>query len=129
MAQTSIHQKSWTKLDVSPAYLDDPSPFPPEDSSSSESPLGESKQVDLYKIMKKARSDREKLSYAAQYVVRYPGRLEDLESRLDRYLNLLDYEASRREFLSVRESDELHRRYITTNPVLYTSNHWRQHVH
>ncbi|KAG0235976.1 hypothetical protein B0O80DRAFT_429887 [Mortierella sp. GBAus27b] len=99
---TTVQSATWTKLDVSKSYLDDPSPFPTEeeaggDGGSSHDP----KQVDLYKIMKKARSDREKLSYAAQYVVRYPGQLEDLEKRLDRYLNLFDYEASRREFLSL----------------------------
>ncbi|KAF9335843.1 hypothetical protein BG006_010464 [Podila minutissima] len=64
-------------------------------------PSKPAESVDLYKILKKARSDREKLAYTAQYVVRYPGDFEDLEARLDKYLNLLDYESSRREFLSL----------------------------
>ena len=53
--------------------------------------------------MKKGRSDREKLAYMAQYVVRYPGQTDDLDQRLEKYLNLLDYETSRREFLSVSQ--------------------------
>ncbi|KAG0082059.1 hypothetical protein BGZ92_011918 [Podila epicladia] len=106
---TSINSATWTKLDLH--YLDEPSPFPQvleeegrESSKGSKEMLAPSKPadpVDLYKILKKARSDREKLAYTAQYVVRYPGDFEDLETRLDKYLNLLDYESSRREFLAV----------------------------
>ena len=115
----SISSATWSKLDVS-RHLDDPSPFPPlETESGAESRGGTSKShaksgstnlavpppppkpVDLYKVMKKARSDREKLAYLAQYAVRYPGQMDDLDQRLDKYLNLLDYETSRREFLSV----------------------------
>ncbi|KAI1312266.1 hypothetical protein EDD11_003023 [Mortierella claussenii] len=107
---STVQSTTWTKLDVSQSHLD--SPFPLDDSdvgaiseqtaSSShlQRPLG-SKPVDLYRILKKARSDREKLAYTAQYVVRYSGHLHDLERRLDCYLNLLDYETSRREFLSL----------------------------
>ncbi|KAK3812166.1 MAG: hypothetical protein J3Q66DRAFT_349576 [Benniella sp.] len=123
---TSVQSAAWTKLDVSQSYLDDPSPFPPDDSATDEDPQGsgrggsssqprDSKKVDLYKAMKKARSDREKLSYAAQYVVRYPGDLEDLEKRLDRYLNLLDYENSRREFLSLITAYSGVKKDIVTN--------------
>lgn len=114
----SINSATWSKLDLS-RHLNEPSPFPSmegeiDENSSLRNPLGNkgrpsnlsvpvhsSKPVDLYKIMKKARSDREKLAYMAQYVVRYPGQTEDLDQRLEKYLNLLDYETSRREFLSV----------------------------
>ncbi|KAF9094915.1 hypothetical protein BGX27_001357 [Mortierella sp. AM989] len=107
----SINSATWTKLDVS-EHLCDPSPFPPEepdtDGPSCESgqpdrlrPPKNTDPIDLYKVLKKARSDREKLAYTAQYVVRYPGHLDDLVKRLDLYLNLLDYETSRREFLSL----------------------------
>lgn len=107
---TSINSATWTKLDIH--HLDEPSPFPQvleeeggESSKGSKNgmlaPSKPAEPVDLYKILKKARSDREKLAYTAQYVVRYPGDFEDLEARLDKYLNLLDYESSRREFLSV----------------------------
>ncbi|KAF9278222.1 hypothetical protein BGZ68_008699 [Mortierella alpina] len=90
---SSVHAATWAKVDASPLDLEDPSPFPPIDQDSD--------VVDLYKILKKARSDREKLAYTAQYVVRYPGQLGDLGERLDKYLGLLDYESSRREFLSL----------------------------
>ncbi|KAF9302290.1 hypothetical protein BGZ74_005556 [Mortierella antarctica] len=107
---TSINSATWTKLDIH--HLDEPSPFPQvleeeggESSKGSKNgmlaPSKPAEPVDLYKILKKARSDREKLAYTAQYVVRYPGDFEDLEARLDKYLNLLDYESSRREFLSL----------------------------
>ncbi|KAG0044216.1 hypothetical protein BGZ83_010547 [Gryganskiella cystojenkinii] len=115
----SISSATWSKLDFS-HHLDDPSPFPPmEDESGNNSRGGTSKShasegstklkvpppptkpVDLYKIMKKARSDREKLAYLGQYAVRYPGCMDDLHQRLEKYLNLLDYETSRREFLSI----------------------------
>lgn len=99
-------------------YLNEPSPFPEvlkeeeEEGEISKGGKGSSRgmlalpskpadPVDLYKILKKARSDREKLAYTAQYVVRYPGDFGDLEARLDKYLNLMDYESSRRDFLSV----------------------------
>ncbi|GJJ69583.1 hypothetical protein EMPS_01930 [Entomortierella parvispora] len=112
----SINSATWSKLDIS-RYLDQPSPFPDgeiEDKSSMKKapssmagpsnlsvPAPYRKPVDLYKIMKKGRSDREKLAYLAQYVVRYPGETDDIDQRLEKYLNLLDYETSRREFLSV----------------------------
>lgn len=114
---TSINSATWTKLDMN--HLDEPSPFPKvleeeegggrENSKASKDstkgmlalPSKPADPVDLYKILKKARSDREKLAYTAQYVVRYPGDFEDLEARLDKYLNLMDYESSRRDFLSV----------------------------
>ncbi|KAF9344845.1 hypothetical protein BGX26_003829 [Mortierella sp. AD094] len=106
----SINSATWTKLDVS-QYLDDPSPFLPDDPSDDSSdenlqphllrPPKHLDPVDLFKILKKARSDREKLAYTAQYVVRYPGHLVDLEKRSAEYLNLFDYETSRREFLSL----------------------------
>lgn len=106
---TSISSATWTKLDIN--HLDEPSPFPQALEEEEESSKGSKKgllapskpadTVDLYKVLKKARSDREKLAYTAQYVVRYPGDFEDLEARLDKYLNLLDYESSRRDFLSV----------------------------
>lgn len=114
----SINSATWSKLDIS-RHLDEPSPFPSLDVETVDNkgslrtqaggsskltvpePSTSTKHVDLYKIMKKARSDREKLAYMAQFVVRYPGETEDLDQRLDKYLNLLDYETSRREFLSV----------------------------
>ncbi|KAG0027657.1 hypothetical protein BGZ82_008822 [Podila clonocystis] len=107
---TSINSATWTKLDIN--HLDEPSPFPQilegeggENSKGSKNgmlaPSKPADPVDLYKILKKARSDREKLAYTAQYVVRYPGDFEDLEVRLDKYLNLLEYESSRRDFLSL----------------------------
>ncbi|KAF9383053.1 hypothetical protein CPC16_009070 [Podila verticillata] len=115
---TSINSATWTKLDMN--HLDEPSPFPKaleeeEGGGGGENSMGSkgstngmlappsklSDPVDLYKILKKARSDREKLAYTAQYVVRYPGDFEDLEARLDKYLNLMDYESSRRDFLSL----------------------------
>ncbi|KAF8936204.1 hypothetical protein BGZ58_004465 [Dissophora ornata] len=105
---TSALPKTWTKPDVSDSRLNSPSPFPSDEAIADEAlqenvagSTPEPKPVDLFKIMKKARSDREKLAYAAQYVVRYPGQLDDLEQRLDRYLSLLDFETSRREFLSL----------------------------
>ncbi|KAF9180920.1 hypothetical protein BGZ50_005831 [Haplosporangium sp. Z 11] len=108
----SIHSATWAKLDKSPSLPDHTSPFPhderpPKHASDKSGPSGLSmppshpEPVDLYKVLKKACSDREKLAYTAQYVVRHPGNLEDLETHIDRYLNLLDYEASRREFLSL----------------------------
>ncbi|KAG0021401.1 hypothetical protein BGZ81_008925 [Podila clonocystis] len=107
---TSINSATWTKLDIN--HLDEPSPFPQvlegEGGESSKgnkngmlAPSKPADPVDLYKILKRARSDREKLAYTAQYVVRYPGDFEDLEVRLDKYLNLLEYESSRRDFLSL----------------------------
>ncbi|KAF9993695.1 hypothetical protein BGZ80_009555 [Entomortierella chlamydospora] len=106
----SINSATWTKLDIA-QHLDDPSPFPPVDPSEDSSdgnlqphllkPPKHPAPIDLFKIVKKARSDREKLAYTAQYVVRYPGHLDDLEKRLTEYLNLFDYETSRREFLSL----------------------------
>ncbi|KAF9951387.1 hypothetical protein BGZ72_007094 [Mortierella alpina] len=112
---SSVHAATWAKVDASPLDLEEPSPFPPVDQDPATSgdntnapvsgslpvPLPRSNPVDLYKILKKARSDREKLAYTAQYVVRYPGQLGDLGQRLDKYLGLLDYESSRREFLSL----------------------------
>ncbi|KAF9427303.1 hypothetical protein BGZ94_005159 [Podila epigama] len=120
---TSVSSATWTKLDLT---LDEPSPFPEDledlergDSKrSKDNGKGKGKDkdkgtgmlepspsllkpIDLYKILKKARSDREKLAYAAQYVVRYPGEFSDLETRLDKYLNLFDYESSRRDFLTM----------------------------
>ncbi|KAF9168329.1 hypothetical protein DFQ27_007626 [Actinomortierella ambigua] len=108
----------WTKADLSGNYLDSPSPFPPinyELPLETESPIGTSRanytgllkiglpakalRVDLYKILKKGHSDRQKLAHLAEYVVRYPGDFEDIENRLDAYLSLLDYESSRREML------------------------------
>ncbi|KAF9898024.1 hypothetical protein BX616_004593, partial [Lobosporangium transversale] len=92
---TSVDFSTWTKRD-----MDGSSPFPSDDiASNDDDPHTQTKPVDLYKVLKKARSDREKLAYIAQYVVRYPGQLNEIEQRLDRYLNLLDYEASRRDFL------------------------------
>ncbi|KAG0208058.1 hypothetical protein BGX28_000878 [Mortierella sp. GBA30] len=104
---SSVHSATWTRVDASPLSVEDSSPFPQDDEDSGggvDEPKGSdnlSVPVDLYKVLKKARSDREKLAYTAQYVVRYPGDLEDLRVRLDKYLNLLDYETSRREFLAL----------------------------
>ncbi|KAF9984813.1 hypothetical protein BGZ75_003601 [Mortierella antarctica] len=112
---SSVHAATWAKVGASPLDLEDPSPFPSIDqdpvgdkvnantagSGGLAAPPARSNPVDLYKILKKARSDREKLAYTAQYVVRYPGQLGDLGERLDKYLGLLDYESSRREFLSL----------------------------
>ncbi|CAO3563013.1 unnamed protein product [Mortierella alpina] len=112
---SSVDAASWAKVDASPLDLEEPSPFPPVDqdrvggkdkpnattSGSLPVPPQRSNPMDLYKILKKARSDREKLAYTAQYVVRYPGQLGDLGERLEKYLGLLDYESSRREFLSL----------------------------
>ncbi|KAF9165561.1 hypothetical protein BGX21_011661 [Mortierella sp. AD011] len=110
MYPLSVNSSTWTKLDIA-QHLDDPSPFPSVDPSDDSSdgnlqphlskPPKHPSPVDLFKIVKKARSDREKLAYTAQYVVRYPGNLDDLEKRLTEYLNLFDYETSRREFLSL----------------------------
>ncbi|KAG0226931.1 hypothetical protein BGW42_003285 [Actinomortierella wolfii] len=117
----TIQPVVWTNADLSGNYLDSPSPFPPMnveislDSDKSCVPIGPSTtnrtgmpkiglpakalRVDLYKILKKAHSDRQKLAYLAEYVVRYPGDFEDIENRLDAYMSLLDYESSRREML------------------------------
>lgn len=143
---TSINSATWTKLDMN--YLNEPSPFPEvlkeeeEEGEISKGGKGSSKgmlalpskpadPVDLYKILKKARSDREKLAYTAQYVVRYPGDFEDLEARLDKYLNLMDYESSRRDFLSVNVWTEgklffcaqqsVHVRYAHSDSILLFS--------
>ncbi|KAG0263075.1 hypothetical protein BGZ95_003887 [Linnemannia exigua] len=64
-------------------------------------PLSGAKRVDLYQSLKKSHSDREKLAHVAQFVVRYPGDFDDMEKRMDKYLNLFDYETSRREFISM----------------------------
>ncbi|KAG0340753.1 Cytoplasmic and mitochondrial histidine tRNA synthetase [Podila humilis] len=119
---SSINSATWTKLDLN---LDEPSPFPTlqeEESRSNQGAKGNAKggtstlappvakaagePVDLYKILKKARSDREKLAYTSQYVVRYPGDFDDLEARMEKYLKLFEYEASKREFLAQMEAIE-----------------------
>ncbi|KAF9977541.1 hypothetical protein BGZ73_005670 [Actinomortierella ambigua] len=111
----------WTKADLSGNYLDSPSPFPPLnvelplENDGTDVSIGTPRsnhtglpkiglpakalRVDLFKILKKAHSDRQKLAHLAEYIVRYPGDFEDIENRLDAYLALLDYESSRREML------------------------------
>ncbi|KAG0293987.1 hypothetical protein BGZ98_001946 [Dissophora globulifera] len=94
---SSIDPSSWSKIDVTSAGLSSLSPF----TDSAWMVGGEQETVDLYKLMAKAPLDRERLACAAQYAVWYPGKLDDIERRLDGYLNLLDYETSRREFLNL----------------------------
>lgn len=107
----SIPELSQSQLEASIALQQDATPYSTVDRRAGKStstgtgslslPLPPAKRVDLYQSLKKSHSDREKLAHVAQYVVRYPGDFDDMEKRLDKYLNLFDYETSRREFISV----------------------------
>lgn len=107
----SIPELSQSQLEASIALQQDATPYSTVDRRAGKStstgtgslslPLPPAKRVDLYQSLKKSHSDREKLAHVAQYVVRYPGDFDDMEKRLDKYLNLFDYETSRREFISM----------------------------
>ncbi|KAG0294156.1 hypothetical protein BGZ96_001674 [Linnemannia gamsii] len=107
----SILELSQSQLDASIALQQDAKPYSTEDRRADKStsictgslslPIPPAKRVDLYQSLKKSHSDREKLAHVAQYVVRYPGDFDDMEKRMDKYLNLFEYESSRREFISM----------------------------
>ncbi|KAF9122020.1 Cytoplasmic and mitochondrial histidine tRNA synthetase [Mortierella sp. 14UC] len=107
----SVPSISQSQLDATIALQQDASPYSTVDRKTGKSistgagslslPFPSAKRVDLYQSLKKSHSDREKLAHVAQYVVRYPGDFDDMEKRMDKYLNLFDYETSRREFISM----------------------------
>ncbi|KAF9924018.1 hypothetical protein FBU30_005948 [Linnemannia zychae] len=106
----SLPTLSQSQLDATTILQQDSTPYSTVDQKAGESihtgignlSLSPSPQrVDLYQSLKKSHSDREKLAHVAQYVVRYPGDFDDIEKRMDKYLNLFDYETSRREFISM----------------------------
>ncbi|KAG0367184.1 hypothetical protein BGX24_003339 [Mortierella sp. AD032] len=107
----SIPSISQKQLDATSALQQDSTPYSTVDRKAGKSigtgtgslllPLPAAKRVDLYRSLKKSHSDREKLAHVAQYVVRYPGDFDDMDKRMDKYLNLFDYETSRREFISM----------------------------
>ncbi|KAG9072194.1 hypothetical protein KI688_006418 [Linnemannia hyalina] len=107
----SILELLQSQVDASNALQQDATPYSTVDRRAGKStstgndnlslPLAPAKRVDLYQSLKKSHSDREKLAHVAQYVVRHPGDFDDMEKRLDKYLNLFDYETSRREFISM----------------------------
>ncbi|KAF9144810.1 hypothetical protein BG015_012092 [Linnemannia schmuckeri] len=107
----SIPELSQSQFDASIALQQDATPYSTVDRRAGKStgtgtgnlslPYPSAKRVDLYQSLKKSHSDREKLAHVAQYVVRYPDDFDDMEKRMDKYLNLFDYETSRREFISM----------------------------
>ncbi|KAF9906228.1 hypothetical protein EC991_000855 [Linnemannia zychae] len=107
----SVPNISQSQLDATIALQQDATPYSTIDQKTGKGistgagslplPLPSAKRVDLYQSLKKSHSDREKLAHVAQYVVRYPNDFDDMENRMDKYLNIFDYETSRREFISM----------------------------